>query len=614
VACAVNYGFKSAAPGCTPQYYTISDISNIVFGDGAAPDTWGLYTGGFSLSSTPDDLYSLLHSQFAGNICGGVSATFPNNYRFYCNPVYDGRSSAGEFAGSLPEASSFFSDAALIAHRTVASIPVFSRYEQFVALNSWNWQGSSTPSRSSLVNGLGTGFLAGSTGGFWSLLNMRCNSGYAPQNIAYKCGGGAPGLIRRSESQDTHNLSPFQSTTVWEFDVINSVYDSMLQINPLTGGTGLQLVDWMTTFHTSTFNPVETSCLKASCVNGTTTQIWHLRNDLKFHDGSRLTADDVVFSILALRDVPSANFQPNVVNVASAVALDSATVQVKLVLQSPFYEVNIGSIPILPKRIWGPLCGNPIGAPGNKCADPTFDPMSAGIFIGSGPWVCKNISTGAVGGSCSQNADGSLGGQAVTLGGRIVLRSYTNYMRGPVGLQGTSLQALSWADKNDDGVVNILDIADAAFRFGQTDPYWGHPLFGAQPGFVDIGDISTIAFYFGHGITAPYLPSQLTGLDPQVDPFNIDLTGVAGPLMYYQGGALNSGALAIRLASLSGVPNPAAFSATLTSSAGTIVGTATGASGGSAIVVLSFSGLTSGSYQLQIAFNSTNAFTISLNL
>jgi hypothetical protein len=187
-------------------------------------------------------------------------------------------------------------------------------------------------------------------------------------------------------------------------------------------------------------------------------------------------------------------------------------------------------------------------------------------------------------------------------------------MRGPVGLQGTSLQALSWADKNDDGVVSILDIADAAFRFGQTDPYWAHPLFGLS-GFVDIVDMSTIAFYFGHGITAPYLPSQLTGLDPQIDPFNIDLTGTAGPLMYYEGGALTSGQLPVKLVSLSGVPNPAAFSATLTSSTGTVVGTATGAAGGSpSIVLLSFSSITPGSYQLQIAFNGTSAFTISLNL
>jgi hypothetical protein len=617
VTCAVNYGFKSPTSGCTPQYYGISDIASIIFGDGLTPDQWGLYTGGYSLSSTPDHLYSLLHSQFASNICGGMTAGYPNDYRFYCSPSYDGRASAAEFSGGLTQAISLFSDAALIMHRTVSSIPVFSRYEQFAALNAWSSQGTTTPQRSSLVAGTGTGFQAGSVGGFWSLLNMRCNNGYTPVNAAFKCGGGTPGLIRRGESQDTSNLSPFQATTVWEFDVVNSVFDTMLQSNPLTGGAGLQLIDWMTTSHSSSFNPTEVSCIGTKCVNGTTTQVWRLRNDLKFHDGHSVTSSDVVFSIIALRDVPSAIFQPNVANVASAIALDGATIQVKLVHQSPFYGANLGSIPILPKHIWGVLCGSPIGAPGNKCADRTFDPLASGVMIGSGPFVCNNIISGAVGGSCSQNGDGSLGGQAVSFGGRIVLKSNPNYMRGPRGLQGSSLQALSWADRNNDGVVNILDIADVAFHFGTFDSYWVHPLYGIGSGIVDIGEISRVAFYFGHGITTPFLPSQLTGMDPQVDPFIIDLTGTGGPVMYYEGGTLASGQLAIKTVATSGTPTAGAFTGKLTTSSGTLIGTTTGTTGSSPIIVLlSFTGISSGSYQIQIFFNNSAqpAFTISLNL
>jgi len=615
VACAINYGFKSPTPGCTPQYYGISDIANIVFGDGLIPDQWGLYTGGYSLTSTPDDLYSLLHSQFASNICGGVIANSPNDYRFYCNPSYDGRASAAEFSSSLSQAISLFSDAALTMHRTVSAIPVFSRYEQFVALNAWSSQGTPTPQRSSLVAGIGTGFQAGSIGGFWSLLNMRCNTAYAPVNSAFKCGGGTPGLIRRSVSQDTSNLSPFQATTVWEFDVINSIFDTMLQSNPSTGGSGLQLVDWMTTSHSSSYNPTELSCVRLTCVNGTTTQVWHLRSDLKFHDGVSVTASDVVFSIIALRDVPSAIFQPNVANVASAVALDPSTVQVKLIHQSPFYEVNLGSIPILPKHIWGPLCGSPIGALGNRCADPAFDPLTSRVMIGSGPFVCYSISSGLVGGSCSQNGDGSPGGQAVSFGGRIILKANPTYMRGPRALQGSSLQGLSWADRNNDGVVNILDIADVAFHFGMSDSYWDHPLYGVQPGIVDIGEVSRVAFYFGSGTTTPFSVSQLMGMDPQVDPFSIDLTNSGGPLMYYQGGMLASGQLTVKMVATSGTPNPGSFTGTLINSLGGVVATSTGTAGTlPSIVLLRFGTVSSGSYQLKIAFNAgpQPVYTISL--
>ena len=88
----------------------------------------------------------------------------------------------------------------------------------------------------------------------------------------------------------------------------------------------------------------------------------------------------------------------------------------------------------------------------------------------------------------------------------------------------SSLYKLSWADKNNDGVVNILDLADAAFRFGTPDPYWVNSNI-AQGTYVNIQDLATVAFYFGHGTTSPFRPSQLTGLDPQIDPFFCLSTG-----------------------------------------------------------------------------------------
>jgi hypothetical protein len=624
-SCVVNYGYKSPGAGCTPTYYTITDIAGIIFGSNPLDD-WNLYTGGVSVTSTPDDLYSSLHSQFASNVCGGISAAFPSNYLFYCNPVFDSQAAAGEFSSSLSQAINLFTAGAVIGYQTVMNVPVFSRLQQFVALNGWNFQGTTTPQRSSLVNALGTGFEAGTPGGYFSLLNMNSAPGYDPCAVpgapfncaAYKSGGGMAGLIRRSLSQGTDNLSPFQATTVWDFDVINQVYDSMLQPDPLTGGSVLQMVNWMVTSHQSSFNPVEISCVHTTCVNGTTTQTWRLRNDLMFHDGTRVTADDVVFSILAYRDVPSAQLQPQVASVAGAVALNPSVVQVKLQHQSPFYDVNIGTLPILPKHIWGPLCGTPIGAPGNQCANPSFDPMASGDFIGSGPWVCKSVVTGAIGGTCSQNGGGSPGTQSLGPGGRILLTANPSYMRGPVGVQGTSLQKFNWADKFDSGFVNIADLADMALHYTQPEAYWAHPLYSSNPstGAVDIGDISTVALYMGHGLTSPWLLSQATALDPRIDPFRIDLTSQLGPVMYYEGGVrTSSNLLNIKLVAISGTATPSSFSGTLTTPSGTIVGTTTGAAGNlPTITMLSFSGIVSGQYQLTVSFSGSVAFTITLNV
>lgn len=616
-----NGGTVQYGTSPTPVYFTISQIASIIFGDGSNPNGWNLYTGGFVLGTTPDHLYSLYSSTFSGGICGGTLETFPNDYPFYCNPQYDTLVATGEFSSSLANADSFFANAAVIAHQTVMTIPVYSLVDQFVALNGWNYQqctGTACQNTgASLVNVLGHGFQLG----YQTLLNMRPVPGYTPSRSIYAPGGGTPGLIRRGFSQGTDNLSPFQATTLWDFEIISQVYDSMLQLNPLTGGANAQLIDWMTTSHTTSFNPNEVSCVGTNCVTGTTTQVWHLRNDIYFHDGTQVTANDVAYSIIAYRDIPSANFGPSVANVASAVGLDCKstqqckTVQVKLQNQSPFFELNIGSLPIIPQHIWAPICGNPPN-PASSCGTPSFDPMAAGIFIGSGPWVCKNINTGAIGGSCTQTAGGVIGGQAIDINGRAVLTANTNYMRGPAGLQGTSLQKLSWSDHNDDGAVNIQDLASTAacvgLAAGQSNAicssadssYWANPVMG--PGStINIQHLATVAFYFGHGLTAPFQPAQLTGLDPQIDPFNIDLTAQSGPIMYYEGGLPNSGQVTIRLVSRSGTPNPSQFIGTMLTSTGTVVSTVTGTIGpSSSIVQFSLSGLSGGNlYQFQLTYN-----------
>jgi len=602
----------------SPQYYTIDQVIPIVFAS-AQMNNWNLYTGGYSLGTTPDHLYSIYYSQFASTLCGGVFTTFPSEFDYYCNPAFDADVHAGEFSTSLTNSVGLFSNAAVIATQTGMTVPIYSKIDQFVALNGWNFQPSTA---SSLVSVLGHGLQAG----FWSLLNMRQTPGYTPTSNLYVPGGGNPNLIRRAFSQPTDNLSPFQALTVWDFEIISQVYDSMLQLNPLTGGSNQQLIDWMTSSHSSTYSPTEVSCVGPPsnpvtiCVTGTTTETWHLRTDLFFHDGTRVTAADVAYTILAYRDVPSSLLQSNVATVASAVALDSSTVQVKLQNQSPFYEINIGSLPILPKHLWAPVCGNP-PSPSSQCANPSFDPMAQGIFIGSGPWVCKSLTSGVPGGPCT-----STGTQSISLGDTALFTADPTYMRGPAGVQGTSLQSLSWADKNDQGTVNILDIAAASLHFcsiapcapGTTgaDPYWAHPLFTCNGNsWVDICAVGTAANYFGYGLTNPFQPSQLTSVDTQIDPFNFDLTSAGGPVMYYQGGLRSSGGqINIQLVSLSGTPTPTSFTATL-SSGGTVVASTTGTAGSTtSVVILPFTGISSGVYQLQITYMGTSTLRYTITI
>ncbi len=612
--CTINYGILTPAPGCAPHICTIiTQCFDIIFSPyiGGADD-WKLFTGGFSQGFLGDDTYFEFNSQFSAGICAGPVSTYANDYTLYCDPAFDTMSHAGEVAANSGLSSQFFKRGFLKEYRDAFVVPVYNfQFDPFVALNGWNWQPGP---QASLVSQLGDGFLIG----FQSLLNMRCNPNFTPANPAFACGGGTAGLIRRGFSQDVHKVSWYTFQSIWDAEVLSQIYDSMLVANPRTGGASLQLIDWQTTSHSASFDPNEVSCTAPSqgiaCLPGTTTQVWHLTPGLKFQDNFPLTADDVCFSIQSFRDVPSSNLVPNVAAVTednagatvhqSGCKVNSATtLTVKLQGQSPFFESEIGLLPIVPKHLWAPVCGTfPFPQP-NKCADPAFDAMAVGIEVGDGPWECPNINTGVIGGSCTQNADGSTGTQDVVLGGRIFLTRFEGFHACCSNVQGTTLQKISWADKNKDGVVNIFDIADAALHFGSDDPYWDHPLFGTTDGKVDIGEIATIAFYFEHGTTKPFIPSALTALDPAIDPFVLASGTTSG---YYQGATSSAGITTIAIQPGS-TPCTGYSGRNFNHNTNTQVGpTASfGIEGSSADCIASFN-LTPGSYDVSITDTANN--------
>lgn len=584
----VLYFNQGSALQPTAAYSSIGAAVSVVFGDGGAgkADGWNLYTGGFSLGSTPDFLFSNYHSEFGSNDCGGSFNNFPANYVFHCDPGFDAMTNAGEFQAisspTLTSAGAIFQDAALRAYNLPIGIAMYSRIQQFAALNGWNWQQTGNGLGSSLVVQKGHGTQTG----FWSLLNARQVPGYTPTSSVYAPGGGNPNLIRRGFSQDPDTLNPYQALTVWDFEIIGQVFDTMLQVNPETGGANQQVVDWMTTSHSASFNSNELGCIPPPsvstpmCAKGIVTQTWHLRDDIFFQDNTPVTAGDVVYSILTTRDDPSANAFSSAAFVTNAIALDAKTVQVKLQSNSPYYEINIGSIPIIPQHLWGSVCGriSPVSTPGgvvsavtngpaSSCADPSFDPLTCtgsfgavaacgttfadgsiqGIFTGSGPYVCNNVDSGKLafgkaGGSCAQSGAGTIiGGGQFTVDSRVLLQANFNYMRGVRGGQANSLQKQSWADVNDDGVVNILDASNAAFFFDKANSYWAHPEYACSPTatIVDICVMSALSVYFDQGLTAPFgganvNPStQLSVLDPQIDPYSLQLSGTA-TCLYYQ--------------------------------------------------------------------------------
>ncbi len=524
----MNYGINTS-----PSYWTIGQIASIVFSVATVAD-WNIYTGAFTLGSTPDHLFALYHSQFASTLCGdGSKSTFPNNYPIYCDPAYDTQANAGENVAGVTFPG--FQQAALLGATRGMTDAIFAGINQFVGLNCWSQQPTTG---SSLVSVQGHGFEAAS--GF--LLNMQPTPGYSASNPLYNCPNGDPLTIRRSMAQTTTHMNPYTATTAWEFEPLIQIYDSMLAVDPNSAGLcqtqpggSAHCIDWMTTSHSTSFDGN----------TNLSTQTWNLRGDIFFHDGVAVTAHDVCFSILSDKQAPSANSFPSVANVVSCTAVTNRVVSVVLTGNSPFNELNIGALFILPEHVWAPICGG-VSA-GDACVTPanlastTLDPVAAGDMVGSGPWVCNTsvgVSTISGQASCTQNADGSAGGQALAGGARILLNRNLAYMRCCAnegipehGIATGNLQALEWADANKQGKVNILSIAAAAAAFGTADPYFASPIYNAtNTGLVDIGDIATIASYFDEGLTSPFLgtpttahtatpPAGLTQLNPVTDPF-----------------------------------------------------------------------------------------------
>ena len=436
----------------------------------------------------------------------------------------------------------------------------------YAVLNSWlgTITRVSGPSEFWSWSGAGGGGQRGYNN-FFSVMNMRPNPSCC--SGLYQAGGGTPGLLRWGfgSTSDIQHLSVFQASTEQEWSVLRMVYDTLLTSNPSMPGPISQVFDWMTIDH--------------SAVNSgpMSTITFTLRSDLKWHDGTAVTSDDVCFSILTVKDVPSASLNLKFGYTLSKTinCSEPTPTKVKLILTSPKCSPaanldlclrELGSIPIIPAHLWAPQCSwsssphdsstEPSSFAGSNCASSAFDPMAFGIMVGSGPFVCKNINTGAVGGSCTQNADGSTGGQNIVLGGRVALARYVGGMRCCPNVSNTNLHKFMWADRiypgglaTNDWLVSDSGTSDldnptsssglpgvgsgACFGVNSNSPFWSQCLYwdsgtntcapnvGTTPGIVDVVEAATVGFYLNQKLAPQslYNVDLSTGTDPGLDPF-----------------------------------------------------------------------------------------------
>ncbi len=403
---------------------------------------WWMYTAGFGGVFPFDSLlYFNFNSIFVSNpgvaACASTTTSAAaSNYDYVCNATYDVWSHAMEFAlcagaagdpvagsssnavgGTCPTApagtscpttpsscsavsAGYISELLLLQANDV--LPIYSQQDTFSYLPGWL----------EAINSSGAGLP-----NFWTWLN------------AYSQSPAQAGAIRQGFKQTTTHISPYTSSTIWDFFVLGNVMDSLFAQNPLNNN---QLIDWMTKSHTF----VPNTSLGYTPPAGTTVSVRSvLRNDIFFQNGQKVTSSDVAFSYISL--VLNGAFQasPLIGELTGVTVLSPTNFDLNLKARGPFTELTIGGPTVFPGALWyNPTSGCPaswaslITAPtpitypvvNSSCLNTTAklsgsseDAVHDGIFTGSGPWACQNtgsntaVPVGTVGTGCSNDNTGS---------------------------------------------------------------------------------------------------------------------------------------------------------------------------------------------------------------
>ena len=168
----------------------------------------------------------------------------------------------------------------------------------------------------------------------------------------------------RELGEEPATLNPVIATDVYEGIVNGGIYERLIRRDN----------------ETLEFEPLLASSWEVS--EDRLSYTFHLRKDVKWHDGTPFTADDVVFSYESIRNpkVAAAHLQSYYQDVKSYTKIDSHTVRCEY--GKPYFRAFefCGGIPVVPKHIFvkGDFNMNPAGRKP----------------VGTGPYVFEHWETG----------------------------------------------------------------------------------------------------------------------------------------------------------------------------------------------------------------------------
>jgi hypothetical protein len=462
---------------------------------------------GWLLTPALDQAYYFYNSKFSFN--------------HYANSTLDHWTSLLEYNSTLSGATLSAETAEYYMGSSVVDIPVWTGDDLYAYTSGWSRVTSSD---------------GNPVPNYWTALN------------AWKSNPAVAGTIAWGFVNSPHTLNVYDAFTQWDVFVLSEIYDSLMVVNPLNPGQ----------MFSSLSSGVATKCSITSAVpcdpahlgytppSGTVETLrFSLRPDAYWQDARLLNSSDIRFSVLSYRDTPTASYNSVVQDVLDVHVLGSSGFDVNFGRTSPFHLFNIGTLPIIPAHIWatGGVCNS------SSCtADPTktallFDPVANHVLIGSGPYACKDINTGQLGGGCT-----STGYQSVPAGGAISLKRFGLGLPpggSPSGTYFKSAGTLAldiWSGNNGDSNHDSTIVGSAAFCLNKAVgtagcTQWqrgiGNPGAGTP---VNVGQVSVVIRFSQDGNwVSPF--NWLPGIPAACCPFSSNPpTGLQSPTpVLYEG-------------------------------------------------------------------------------
>ncbi|MGD0029371.1 MAG: ABC transporter substrate-binding protein [Candidatus Bathyarchaeia archaeon] len=341
-----------------------------------ASKDFSIYTGGWSLSSTPDFIY-LWNYPLAYYHPGR-----PPNYGGINDATYNTDSYNVMVANTQADAEFYSIDAQIEMASQVLMIPL------------WIAAGGKAVSRTYTGgnNGVATSPDDGQNayrGKYWDgfavIAGFGTDNGQSFLNMhpdGYDWGSGNMTIFYGFKTTQLNQMNPVYTEFLWDNTVIDVCgYDSLVTRNPLNLA---EFDNWAAkNFVATTYNnPVLGTCTKV---------VYTLRNDYFFQDGQPVTAADAYFTFVELKnDLAARGLAPpwwvsNVLDILSFTELDPYNFEVLYDVKSMFAIGWAGGNRILPEHIWKPIIVS--GDPTTFAPDPNM--------IENGPWRLASYTSGS---------------------------------------------------------------------------------------------------------------------------------------------------------------------------------------------------------------------------